>query len=199
MNEREDLETLASTATGSSVTVESLRESIGSGPLHQLLGESEQPQYLLRGTLLDIGDRTTSESESGQRRRKVASPGTDLLTLITDERVLIVIPREANSEQLNVPLTKVTEIEGESAPGASERLCVHTEETTYYVDTSDTESDETASAREFVTEEQSGTEPSDRGENDPLETIERLADLHERGVLSDDEFEQKKDELLDQI
>jgi hypothetical protein len=31
---------------------------------------------------------------------------------------------------------------------------------------------------------------------DPLTTLERLADLHDRGALTDDEFAERKSELL---
>ncbi|MBZ6494602.1 SHOCT domain-containing protein [Haloterrigena longa] len=40
-----------------------------------------------------------------------------------------------------------------------------------------------------------GTDSAD----DPLETIERLAELNEQGVISDEEFEEKKRDLLDQL
>jgi len=199
MTEQNRLETIASTANGNSVTPEALREAVGTGSLHQLLDEREQPEYLLRGTLLDIGDRTTSGSESDQRSRKVASPGMDLLTLLTDQRVLIVVPREDDAEQIVVPLADITKVETESAPGASERLCLYTDDAVYYIDTSRSASDETAAAREFAATERPETDRADTGGDDPLETLERLADLHERGALSDDEFAQKKAELLDRI
>ncbi|VWX57746.1 conserved hypothetical protein [Burkholderiales bacterium 8X] len=42
-----------------------------------------------------------------------------------------------------------------------------------------------------------GTTPSvPRGADDPLNTLERLAELHGRGILTDDEFKAKKAELL---
>jgi len=37
------------------------------------------------------------------------------------------------------------------------------------------------------------------GANDPLDTLERLKELHEKDVLTDEEFEAKKADLLDQI
>lgn len=39
----------------------------------------------------------------------------------------------------------------------------------------------------------------DGGGGDPLETLERLKELHEKDVLTDEEFEAKKADLLDQI
>lgn len=39
----------------------------------------------------------------------------------------------------------------------------------------------------------------DSDEDDPLETLERLKELHDKGVLTDREFEAKKSDVLDQI
>ena len=36
-------------------------------------------------------------------------------------------------------------------------------------------------------------------DEDPLDRIEKLADLRDNGVLTDEEFEEKKSELLDEI
>jgi hypothetical protein len=33
----------------------------------------------------------------------------------------------------------------------------------------------------------------------PIERLERLKELHEKGAVSDEEFEEKKEELLDEI
>lgn len=40
-------------------------------------------------------------------------------------------------------------------------------------------------------------EKADAQEDDYIEDLERLADLHEKGVLTDEEFEAKKQQLLD--
>jgi len=47
--------------------------------------------------------------------------------------------------------------------------------------------------------ETTATDDGPSGGEDPLDTLERLAELHERGVLDDDEFERKKTELLDEL
>ena len=40
---------------------------------------------------------------------------------------------------------------------------------------------------------------TEEGTADPLDRLERLADLHDRGALTDSEFESKKRDLLDRI
>jgi hypothetical protein len=192
-------ETLASAASGDSVTADALEEPAGERALYQLLEPDEQPQYLLRGRILDIVDREAQESESGRRSRKVAGPGTELRTLVTDERFLIVVPREeVAAERLTVPLSTVDSVDAEDAPGGSQRLRVYTDETAYYIDTSQSDTDEVRAVQEFVSDLETPAEPTGSSEG-VLDTLERLADLHERGALTDEEFDQKKSELLDRL
>lgn len=41
--------------------------------------------------------------------------------------------------------------------------------------------------------------PGSKGEKDPLVQLEKLAELHSKGILSDDEFRDKKTDLLGQL
>lgn len=51
---------------------------------------------------------------------------------------------------------------------------------------------------EMSDEEWDYVDEQDPPEDDYIEQLERLADLHEKGVLTDEEFEAKKQEILDQ-
>lgn len=198
MDDTEELDDLASRAAGESVTAEALRETVGSDPLFHLLGPDEQPEFLLRGNILDVVDRNAPETDDRRRSRKVADRGTDLLTLVTDERLLVLVPREAEAERVTVPLSAVTHVDTESAPGVSRRLRVRTDDTAYYVDASGSDGDDAAAVAAFVADRQH----RDGGGADAdgvLDTIERLADLRDRGALTDEEFERKKTELLDRL
>jgi uncharacterized protein YnzC (UPF0291/DUF896 family) len=42
-------------------------------------------------------------------------------------------------------------------------------------------------------------EPSSQGEESAIEKIEKLADLRDNGVLTEKEFKEKKQELLDDL
>ncbi|WP_227738995.1 SHOCT domain-containing protein [Halorientalis pallida] len=197
MSER-DADGVAGEAAGDSVTAEALRADVGGRELREHLADAEQPQFLLRGSILDIVDRTVPESEDGRRSRKVASSGGVLVTLVTDERVLVLIPRPDTAERLDIDLGAVETAEPESAPGGNERLVLQTADKAYHIDTSRSADGETRDASEFLREVR--PEPgSEAGADTPLDTLDRLADLHERGALTDEEFAQKKTELLDRI
>lgn len=199
MTESSRLEELATTANGESVTADALSESAGDLPVARLLDADEQPHYILRGRVLDIADRDGPESDFGKRRRKVAASGSDLYTLVTDDRFLFVVPHSNTIDQLRIPLSDVASVETETAPGASQRLRVFTDETAYYVDTSQSDGDEAEAVRAFAADRAQADGPSGDGAEDVLDTIEWLADLHERGALTDEEFTRKKSELLDRL
>ncbi len=188
---------LAETATGCSVTADTLREDIGGDALYRSLVEGEQPEYIIRGSVCDIDDLTAPASET-RRKRKVASPDADLLTVITDRRVIVVVPRPDGADRISLPLSDVSAVSVERAPGGNSRLQVESDDTGYYVDGSQSPLEEVEAAQAFISDRRGhGTTGSDA--TTPLETLERLADLHERGALSDEEFAAKKAELLDRV
>jgi len=197
MSER-DTASLAAEAAGDSVTESALRTEINDREIREFVDDTEHPQFLLRGSILDIVDRTVPEGEEGRRSRKVAGTGGVLTTLVTDDRTLVLIPRSDSVEELTVDLGAVETAESESAPGGNERLVVQTGESAYHIDTSQSAAGETTAAGEYLREAQPASE--DGAEEDtPLDALERLADLHEHGALTDEEFARKKAELLDRI
>jgi hypothetical protein len=193
------LESLAARATGDSVTVGGLEQAVGGTPLYRYADKSEQVHFLLRGSVLDIVDSTVPDSANGRKRRKVPSAGAALVTLVTDQQVCMIVPRGDDSERLAVSLRDIERATAESAPGGNERLAVHASETVYYIDTSHSIADETEAAATFLTDHEKVGSPPEASRRDPLEALERLADLHQRDVLTDAEFEEKKRELLDRI
>ena len=199
MPDRSHLETLASTARGESVTADALGRSAGDDPLVHLLEADEQPEYILRGRLLDIVDRTATESESGRRKRKVAASGADLHTLVTDDRFLVVVPHSDESKQLSVPFPSVFQVNVEDAPGTSKRVRVFTETAAYYIDTTQSAQSEVKAVKEFTANHVAQEVNNEKTADEVLNTIERLADLNKQGALTDEEFKQKKRKLLDRL
>ena len=59
------------------------------------------------------------------------------------------------------------------------------------------ETAEAAAAPVAISRQDSGS--SLQSHDDILKTLERIADLHQKGILSDDEFKSKKAELLSRL
>lgn len=192
------LDDLAETAKGDSVTTETLQRTIDGQPLYRLLEDSEQPHFLLDGTLLDIIDESVSESASGRRSRKVAGSGTSLSTVVTNRRVVVFIPRTDDIERLSIPFDDVVAADVQTAPAGNHRLSVQTDTKSYRIDASRTERGETDSASEYAdsAEPTSDSAGASEGSTGSLDELERLADLYERGMLTEQEFEEMKAEIL---
>lgn len=201
MTDADRLAELVDTADGESVTTDVLQRELNGRPLYSLLEDSERPQYFLAGSMLDIIDESVPESDPRRRRRKVAGSGASLLTVVTDRRLLVLIPRSDDVERLHIPLGDVVAADAESAPGGNHRLSVRVGDTSYRIDTSRAKRAETDSASEYIDAAES---IGDRTRSDAtdgimesLDALERLADLRDRGALTDREFEKMKAEILE--
>lgn len=204
MTDADNLDALVETAVGDSITTGALRREINGRPLYQFLEKSEQPHFLLQGRILDLVDESVPASEPGRRSRKVASSGASLWTVVTDQRLLILVPRTADVERLVIPLGHVGAADAENAPGGNHRLSVRATDRSYRIDTSQTASEETELASEYVAGTDSrgqgtATGASDAADGVPgaLDALERLADLYDRGLLTEQEFETMKAKILE--
>ncbi len=168
--------------------------------LLEQLDSDEHVQYVLRGRLMDFESNDDDRKQREESRtRKVASHGRDLLTVVTGQRLLVVVQRNspADHEYRSVPSTDVERVTLETANG-NQRLVVRGA-SRYYIDVGRSPTDVASDAcTQF--RQQIGAQPADdQPVDDLLETLERLGALVEQGHLTEQEFEAKKRELLDRI
>jgi hypothetical protein len=134
--------------------------------------------------------------------RRAAGPGRRTVRRMTRRRVMMMARRRRRRRRRRVVLVgglvavgayklgkkdveRVEEHTGKSAEELSD------EELDQAMDDLNIEKDEMDdSDYEYVDEQ-------DPPEDDYIEELERLADLHEKGILTDEEFETKKKQLLD--
>jgi len=84
------------------------------------------------------------------------------------------------------------------------KIAIEMQSATYGIGVTDShDSDESQEMVKFIRKKSRSSRKrqagSDGGEQDPLEKIDKLKQLNEKGAISDEEFEQKKEDLLDQI
>jgi hypothetical protein len=157
--------------------------------LRSFLDGDESAAAALRGTMLDAV--SGSGDDSDRSRTMAAEPG-GIAALVTDRRVLFVVDRGDRADVREVDGSDVTRTDVETM-GDAVRLTVGSddgERLTFYPDGAD---ETTVRAAADALE----TGPS--GDADALDRLERLADLRDRGALSDEEFESKKRDLLDDV
>jgi hypothetical protein len=168
--------------------------------LVDLLEAGEQPHHLLVGTIVDV---VRGDGDEQQRRRRTAPPDGAVHAVLTDRRLLVAVSYGDSASTETAPLSALTGAAVQAA-GADTRLRIRTADGSYDLYPDDRGAAEAAAA--YVHEHagadghgEDGADTSTGTNVDPLERLERLADLHERGALTDAEFEAKKAELLEDI
>ncbi|WP_440767118.1 SHOCT domain-containing protein [Natronorubrum sp. DTA7] len=161
--------------------------------LRERLDDDERIQHALRGRIMDYetndDDRDRREES---RTRKMASRGRDLLTLVTDRRLMVVIQREvpADHEYRSIPSNELTGATLETANG-NQRLVLRGPKR-YYIDVGRSATDDATAACSTI-RQQIAAESDD----DSFDSLERLEALFEQGHLTEREFEAMKRELLE--
>jgi hypothetical protein len=163
------------------------------------LRPDERVAYVLRGRLMDYeSDVSNREEREDSRTRKMASHGRHLLTLCTTRRLLIVVQRgaPADTEYRSIVYGDIDDVSLQRV-GQNQRFVVRASNR-YYIDVGGSDPDLVDSVRSDV-EQWIGTHALDTDSMDPIETLERLGALYEQGVLTQEELDKKKRELLGQI
>lgn len=194
-----DVGRLAAAADGASVT----REALASTPaVVDALEADEQPHYLLRGMQMDVEQRLADDTEREDSRRRIVATGA-LRTVVTDRRLLLLVDRPERVEARSLPYADLESVECESAVSGNHRLVATGLDEYRYIDTGRSDADECDEAAAYADDRARAATPSAESAGaeaaDPLTKLERLAALHERGALTDAEFDAKKRELLERL
>lgn len=194
---------IAANADGSTVSADRLDR-----PVVSALDDGEQPHHLLRGESLE---ETAADSASAGRLFPRVNDTVSVAA--TGRRVLIVVPQSATTETRTVAYDEITDVgvDTERFP----ELHIETPSQSVVINISGNESpdplvsyideqrtDDTVPVQDEPESDDGSVDvagtPSD-SEADPLEQIERLASLNEQGIITEEEFRQKKQQLLDQL
>jgi hypothetical protein len=165
------------------------------------LDPDENVHYMFKGTTIDVEGSTSGTSLFGNDRdRKSAIRG--IYTAVTDKRVVINIPQFTGDDERHVPYSSIVSCDIDTGLVAK-RLSLQTKGPTYHIEVNAPGKDELREAARFVrdkAEEANKTVvQSTESEPDPTEQLKNVKELHEQGVLTDAEFEEKKQALLDKI
>ena len=157
------------------------------------LKPGEKVHYLAKdaGGGLEINDRDKVVGTKGYIR-----------TVATDGRVLITVPNILNTETHVIPYENIASV-SHSSGVVRNRLMIESSSKTYGVDIGNLADDACEDMTRFVrsksNESKQGEHSSEKESSDPLEKIEQLKEMNDNRIISDEEFENKKKELLDDI
>lgn len=158
------------------------------GPVESVLAavkEDEKIKFLISGTDFDIDDN---------------DQGSQVKLIATDRRLIILSSSMTGAN--NKYTISYNEIIG---VGKSQRLTTQIRIQAsggqeYKISASQTPGDIAEKCTDFIRKKyESAGQKDSSGEKSPLEKLEQLGELNENGVISDDEFERKKSELMDQV
>ena len=165
-----------------------------------VLEDDEQAMYMTKGGTIDVEGAGSGKSVFGSDRGRKSSILGSIRTAFTDRRIIIKIPQMVGDDQRTIAYNSIVAADLDTGI-LSNRLSIQTSGPTYHIQVTDPGKKEAREipgfVRRKVEEAQGGG--SDRSDTDPTEQLQRLKELHDDGVVSDDEFEEKRQNLLDQI
>ncbi|MFB6186841.1 MAG: SHOCT domain-containing protein, partial [Halobacteriaceae archaeon] len=139
-------------------------------------------------------DGAGSESITGwDRDRRIGGA----FTVITEQRVLIIANHLRGYDEHTIPYDSITAINLNSGI-FSKRLTLQTRGATYHLSVTNSDDDEVQDAVEWLRERRRQGDSHD-STDDPLDRLEKLKNLYDNGAITEDEFEEKKASLLDEI
>lgn len=180
---------------GSWVTAERVKK------MGDTLDSDENVHYMFKGGTLDVEGASSGESIWGNDRdRKSSLKG--IFTAVTDKRVVINIPQFLGDDERHIPYSSIVSCDLDTGLMAR-RVSLQTKGPTYHIQAQGPDKDELRTALRFIrdkAEEANTLSVEGVGSGpDPTEQLKNIKELHEQGVLTDEEFEEKKQSLLDKI
>ncbi|WP_299268300.1 PH domain-containing protein [Halorientalis sp.] len=166
-----------------------------------LLDDGERVHYMWRGGTIDVEGSSAGDSIFGNDRdRKSSFKG--IFTAVTDERIVIAIPQFLGDDERHIPYRSVTSVDLDTGL-INRRVSLQTKGQTYHIQAQGPSKDELRDAMRFIREKvEAAHQPQTvqaESEPDPTEQLQNLKELHDDGVLTDEEFEEKKAVLLDKL
>jgi len=167
-----------------------------------ILDGDERIHYILKGYTIDVQGDESGESLLGDNRdRKMTAKS--IWTAVTDKRVSIYIPQViSGNDSRYVPYRSITSVDIDIGAVVGDRISIQTRSQTYHIQIDRPEAEEVREAAQFIRDKADETHQS-RGvvkqEPDPTEQLKRLKELYDDGVLTEEEFIEKKQNILDKI
>lgn len=171
--------------------------------IESVLDDSEKVHYLTRGSTVDVEGSSAGSSLFGDDRSRKSGTKGYVRAAITDNRIVVKVPQWLGDDERSVPYRNITSVDLDTGL-INKRLSLQTPGQTYHIEAQEPDKEEVREAAKFIRnkitesqEEQVVIAGND--EPDPTEQLQNLKALHEEGVLTDAEFQEKKQSLLDKI
>ncbi|MFC4448011.1 PH domain-containing protein [Halorussus aquaticus] len=186
-------ETLDYEPEGDYVTAERI------GKMDDVLDDDEEVMFVIEGK--NIQEKGEGRGVLGSDVDAKNSLLSSILTGATDKRLVSKIPQMTGDDEQTIPYSRIEGVDLDTGL-VTKKLTVKTSGSAYEFGVQDPDADEVREMARFIREKmkesQQATAPA-ASEPDPTEQLKNIKELHDDGVLSDEEFEEKKNDLLDQM
>lgn len=167
-----------------------------------ILDEGEKIHYITRGSTVDVEGSSAGKSLFGDDRSRKSGTRGYVRAVYTDSRVAVKIPQWLGSDERSVPYESITSVDLDTGL-VNKRVSLQTPGQTYHIEVQEPGKDEVREIVSFIREKINEVNQPDtvvaEAEPDPLDQLDKLQELHEKGVVDDEEFEEKKQSLLDKV
>jgi len=198
--DEERVQAIIENAQGESVYRERLLQLMdaSTAPIN-LLDQGEQPHYILNGSTIDVeGQGAGTENILGwDRDRRIGG----IYTVVTEDRVLVIANHARGYDEHSIPFDAITTVNLNTG-FTSTRLSIQTRSATYHCGVSKTKRkysiEEVNDAVEYLRRKREQN-PKGSASDDSLDRLQKLKSLLDDGAITEDEFNEKKSKILDEI
>ena len=166
--------------------------------VESVLDDGEKVHYLTRGSTIDVQEGGDNSSLSGDDRSRKSGTRGFVRAAFTDQRVVVKVPQFLGTDERSIPYQNIASVDLDTGL-VMKRVTLQTTGATYHIEAKSPGKDEVRDATRFVRQKLGESNGEESAEGGALDKIEQLRDLHDDGVISDEEFEEKKQDLLDQV
>ena len=164
-----------------------------------VLEDGEQVMYMTKGDTIDVEGAGSGKSVFGSDRSRKNSLRGNIRTAITDRRIVIKIPQMLSDDQRVIAYHNIIGADLDTGI-VNKRLSIQTSGPTYHIQVGAPEKKEAREIPTWINNKVEGMRQSaGQPAIDPTEQLQRLKELHDEGVVSDEEFDEKREKLLGQI
>lgn len=170
--------------------------------IESVLDEGEIVHYLTRGSTVDVEGSSAGSSLFGDDRSRKSGFRGWVRAAMTDKRVVVKVPQWLGTDERSVPYDSITSVDLDTGL-INKRVTLQTPGQTYHIEAHEPGKGECREAVRFIRKKISEAKEPETvqttAEPDPTEQLKNLKELHDAGALTDAEFEEKKESLLEQI
>lgn len=182
-------------AEGSLATEENIKKVV------DILDEGEVVYYITEGSTIDVEGSSAGSSLYGDdRSRKVGTKGRVRMA-VTEKRIAVKVPQYLGDDERSVPYHSITSVDLDTGL-QNKRFSLQTPGQTYHIGALNPDKEECREIASFIRDkisEEKVQETVVTQEADPTEQLQNLKELHEQGTITDEEFEEKRETLLNKI